>query len=131
MQNLHFRGIDDFLDYLPPHERPIVDRLRAIILDCIPNAREQLAYNVPYYYRNARICFIWPASVPWGNVSLNGVQLGFCKGFLLSDELNFLEKGNRKQVFTKTFFAVDDIDEALIIVYLLEAVELDRNLKQK
>ena len=131
MQNLKFHSIDDFLDYIPKHERLIVNYLRTLILKAIPNAKEKLAYNVPYYYRNSRICFIWPSSVPWGKVALDGVQLGFCNGYLMSDELNFLEKGNRKQVYTKTFHKLDEIDNAIITAYLLEALDIDETLRQK
>lgn len=125
MQNVNFSSVDEFLDYLPEHEREIVDRLRELIHEYIPNANEKLSYNVPYYSRNKRICFIWPASVPWGKVKLNGVQLGFCYGNLLRDELGFLEQGDRKQVFTKTFQSLQDIDVDLVKMFLIEAVEMD------
>ena len=73
MQNVSFKSIDDFIEYLPENEREIVE----------------------YYYRHSRICFIWPSSVPWGNVKLDGVQFGFCNGYLLIDKSGYLEKGNR------------------------------------
>ena len=127
MQNVHFNTVEDFLDYLPGHERKMVDTLRRIVMECIPDAKEKLAYNVPYYYRHSRICFIWPASVPWGNVKLNGVQLGFCRGNLLQDSIGFLEKGTRKQVYTKTYTDVKTIreDEDLIRAFLFDAIEVD------
>lgn len=125
MQNVHFKNVEEFLEYLPEHERIIVDHLREIVLECIPECREKLAYNVPYYYKNSRICYIWPSSVPWGNVKLSGVQFGFCQGHLLHDEINYLEKGTRKQVYTKTFFNISDIDTDLLRAYIFEAVEVD------
>ena len=125
MQNVSFRNVEEFLDYLPEKERAVVDYLREIIFECIPECEEKLSYNVPYYYRHARICFLWPASVPWGNVKMDGVQLGFCKGYLLQDDINYLEKGSRKQVFSKTFFTIEDIDVDLLRSYLFDAVEVD------
>ena len=124
-QTVKFDSVEDFLEYLPQYERKIVDVLRSILLDCIPDCTEKLSYNVPYYYRHSRICFIWPSSIPWGHVKLNGVQLGFCRGYLMNDDLNFLEKSNRKQVFIKTFQEVKDIDPDLVRTYIYEAVELD------
>ncbi len=53
-----------------------------------------------------------------------GVQLGFTKGYLLSDD-GYLEKGNRKQVFLKTFYSVKEIDSDKIGALLYEAVLLD------
>jgi hypothetical protein len=130
MQNVSFKNVEEFLDYLPDRERQIVDYLREIIFECIPDCHEKLSYNVPYFSKHARICFIWPASVPWGNVKMNGVQLGFCKGYLLQDDINYLEKGNRKQVYSKTFFEIEAIDVDLLKAYLFDAVAIDEQSKE-
>ena len=130
MQNVKFHSIDDFLEYLPDQERVIVDKLREIILECMPHVREKLSYNVPYYFGYRRICFIWPAAVPWGKVPMDGVQLGFCQGNLLHDDIGYLEKGNRKQVSVKVFHSLNDIDENLLRAFLFEAVEVDEQLKR-
>jgi len=130
MQNVDFRNVEEFLEDLPDNERKIVDYLREIIIECIPECKEKLSYNVPYFSRYSRICFIWPASVPWGNVKMNGVQLGFCKGNLLQDDVNYLEKGNRKQVYSKTFFKIKDIDVNILRAYLFDAVEVDKEINR-
>lgn len=130
LQPVHFNSVDDCLDYLPEEERMIVDYLRELIHECIPNCREKLSYNVPYYYRHSRICFIWPSSIPWGKVKLSGVQLGFCNGHLLHDDLNYLEKGDRKQVCVKTFQDIRDIDPDLVRTCLFEAMDIDEQLKR-
>ena len=131
IQKLKFHSVDEFLEYLPHHERMIVDRLRTIILDCMTEGKEKLSYNVPYYFLHARVCFIWPASVPWGNVKKDGVLLGFCNGHVMRDELNYLEKGNRKQVYVKTFTDVSEIDTDLVRTYLFEALGVDKQLHQQ
>jgi hypothetical protein len=128
LQKLNFSSIEDFLSYLPDDEEVIVEYLRNIVLECIPDVREKLSYNVPYYYRHSRICFIWPSSVPWGNVPQYGVQLGFCNGNLLTDDDHYLEKGRRKKVYIKTFAEKSEIDVNLIKAYLYEAVEIDETL---
>lgn len=126
-QNIHFSSIGDFLDYLPENELEIVEELRRIVYECIPDVKEKLSYNVPYFSRKRRICFIWPASVPWGNVSLDGVQFGFANGYLLNDDLNYLEKGNRKQVYTKTYHSADEVDASILRSYIFEALSIDEN----
>lgn len=126
-QNLNFNTIGDFLDHLPDTELEIVEELRRIVFECIPDAREKLSYNVPFFSRKRRICFIWPASVPWGNVPMDGVQFGFTNGYLLNDDLNYLDKGSRKQVYTKTFYSIEDIDAELLRSYLFEALSIDDN----
>ncbi|WP_207436340.1 DUF1801 domain-containing protein [Sabulibacter ruber] len=123
-----FDIIEELLAFLPLQERILVEQLRQTILECLPQCSEKLSYNVPFYVGHTRICFIWPASVPWGKVKPNGVQLGFCNGNLLQDETQYLERGNRKQVFTKTFFHVKELDFDLIRVLLYEAGEVDARL---
>jgi len=130
-QNVKFNNVEDFLGYLPDNERRIVDVLRDLIFNNLPNPDEKLSYNVPYYYLNSRVCFIWPAAVPWGKVKRNGVMMGFCNGNLLHDELDWLEKGERKQVYTKTFQSIEEIETDIVKAYLFEAVEVDNRLKKK
>lgn len=131
-QSVDFSAIDDFLDYLPQHELYVVQMLRQVILENIPNCREKLAYNVPFYSRHSNICFIWPSSVPWGKISRSGVRLGFTKGYLMNDDISYLDKGNRKQVYYRDFFVTSDIDIDLLKAYLFDAVEIDEmTFKQK
>lgn len=125
MQDVSFSDVGEFLEYLPEKERHIVDVLRNIVLDCIPGCREKLSYNVPFYSRKTNICFIWPGSVGWGGVNNAGVRFGFTKGYLLRDELAYLEKGNRKQVYWRDFFSVSEIEPDVLKAYIFEAVEID------
>ncbi|RNC85322.1 MAG: DUF1801 domain-containing protein [Balneola sp.] len=129
-QNLNFSSLGDFLDYLPDNELEIVEELRALVYECIPDCKEKLSYNVPFFSRNRTICFIWPGSVPWGTIK-EGVILGFSRGNLLSDYAGYLEKGTRKSVYTKTFLHVDEIDPQLIRDYLFEALEIDSHSNKK
>lgn len=124
-QGIQFKSIDEFLDYLPEKELEIVEFLRKIILESIFDCKEKLAYNVPFYYRHSRICYIWPASVPWGKVE-KGVAIGFCKGELLSDETfkseNFMSK--------LTFNSIQEIDVPLLKQQIYDAVLVDEQLVQ-
>ena len=128
-QNVSFTSVEELLNYLSPEERKLVEQLREIVFACIPDAKEKLAYNVPYYYRHSRICFIWPGSVPWGGIR-KGVLLGFCQGHLLSDS-HYLEKGERKNVYAKTFFTTRDIDREKISRLLYEAVWIEEEAKKQ
>lgn len=130
MQNVSFRDINDFLEYLPEAELAVVDRLREIVLSTIPRCKEKLSYNVPYYYCYSRICFIWPASVPWGKVKNEGVILGLCRGHLISKDLTYFELGSRKEVSMRTFFSPSEINEEMIRMYLQEAVAIDEQYKK-
>lgn len=131
MQNVNFRNIEEFLEFLPGDELKIVELLRKIVFQCIPGVEEKISYNVPYYKRHSNICYIWPSSVLWGNVKLTGVQFGFNKGYLMQDDIDWLEKGNRKQVFWKTFRSIKEIDIPLLKAYIFEAALVDENVGKK
>ena len=128
MQSVNFASVDEFLDFLPDSERAIVDVLRELILESIPNCQEKLSYNVPFYYRHYRMCFIWPPAVLWGSKPIPSVEIGFCYGNLLNDEANYLERGKRKQIYMKTYQNVNEIDVDMIRSYLFDAVQVDDEL---
>lgn len=125
MQSVAFRNMGELLTYLPEHQLVIVEKLRDLVLECIPGVEERLSFNVPFYRKYAGICFIWPGAVAWGSKTWEGVEFGFQHGNLLADELNYLDRGNRKQVFSKRFFQMKDINEEVLRAYLLEAAEVD------
>jgi len=132
MQNVNFKTVDDFLEYLPEDELKIVEFLRSIILDCIPDVKEKLSYNVPYYRKHYAICFLWPASVTWGTkITYKGVRLGFANGNLMTDENHYLDKGNRKQVYWKDFTDVNEVNTDLLKSYLFEATLIDEEKGKK
>ena len=122
-QGMQFKTIDELLDYLPEEEIEIVLSLRKIILECIPNCKEKLAYNVPFYYCHSRICFIWPASIPWGKVE-KGVAIGFCKSTSFLDETFETAKFASKLIFN----TVKEIDIAFLRQQIYEAVLIDEQI---
>ena len=128
MQDVSFRNIDEFLEYLPEDELKIVNLLRKIIFDCVPNIKEKLSYNVPFYKKNKGMFFIWPASILWGKKkSYSGIRFGFQQGYLLPDDLNILNKGNRKQVYYLDLLNLKDID--VLKTYIFDAALIDESLK--
>jgi hypothetical protein len=124
-QPMSFADIGAFLDYLPEDERELVEALRVLIRGCMPEAEERLAYNVPFYYGNARIVFLWPGAVPWGGLREAGVQLGFCRGNVLPSR-ELLDQGTRREVHSLHFRSVAEIDIDLVRALLFEALEIDR-----
>jgi hypothetical protein len=126
MQTVDFKSIVEFFDYLPEEERVLTEILRDVIFECVPDAREKLSFNVPYYQRNKGIFFIWPAAVLWGTKkSYEGVRLGFQQGFLIDDDENYLDKGNRKVICYHDFIPGEALDIEQLKRYLLKAVKVD------
>ena len=128
MGNIHKNKITSLVqlfDLLPDNERIIVDVLRQIIAENLPNyCKEKLAFNVPYFYGNRGICIIWPATIPRGGIK-RGVLLGFWQGNRLNDEDDYLVHGTNKKVFYKIYTDAEEIDEPAIVKLLKEAVHVD------
>jgi len=121
-QPVDFQDLDDLFEFLPEDELKMVKLLRNLVYECIPEIKEKLSYNVPFFRLKRNICFIWPGSVPWGG-TFEGVQFGFTQGHLLSDK-EYLEAGKRKYVRTKKFKDTKDIDFERLRSLLLEASAL-------
>jgi hypothetical protein len=130
MQNISFDTVEDFLEFLPVDELRIVNVLRMLVLECMPDAIEKLSFNVPFYKRHKTVCFIWPASVFWGSKkTYEGVRFGFANGYLMQDEIGYLNKGDRKQIYWRDFTSVSEIDVSLLRAYLFEAMIIDDETK--
>lgn len=131
IQNVKFSSVDDFFNFLPDDELQIVNLLRKMILDIMPDVEEKLSYNVLYYKRNKGIFFLWPASILWGKRPTHkGVRLGFQQGYLLADELEYLDKGDRKQVYWIDIETLSGIDKNILKAYIFEAMAVDNQLKR-
>jgi hypothetical protein len=117
-------SIEDFVFNLPKDERVLVSRLRELLLDSEPRFMEKLSYGVPYFSRNRRVCFIWPASAPQGPTNAK-VSFGFCYGHLLSNSQGLLLSEGRKQVYIARFSSLKEIDEKLVLELVQEALMVD------
>jgi len=123
-QPIDFQDLDDLYAFLPDAELKIVELLRGLIYECIPEVKEKLSYNVPFFWARKTICFVWPGSVPWGG-TFEGVQFGFVRGHLMLNEDEYLEAGNRKYVRVKTFHSLQEIDFEKLRALLYEAAAID------
>ena len=124
---------------LPRNEQVLVKRLRALVMECIPQATEKAYYDfaIPFYTRNRLICFIWPPSVCWEpgasheKQKSKGVSLGFNQGNMMSNEDGVLLAEGRKQVYVMYFKNMDDIDEAQVRALLFEAAMIDEQFAKR
>jgi hypothetical protein len=131
--------IDEMIANLPRNEQVMVKMLRALIIECIPQATEKAYYDlgIPFYTRNRLICFIWPPSVVWEpganheKRKAKGVSLGFNQGKLMSNEDGVLLAEGRKQVYMMYFKELGDIDEAQVRALLFEAAMIDEEFVKK
>ena len=125
------RSLVQLFEILPEEEKIIVDVLRQIILENLPDyCKEKLSYNVPFYYGNKGICIVWPSTVPGGGIK-EGVLLGFWYGNRIQDIEGYLTHGTNKQVFYKIYRNAEEIDEEAIKKLLKQAVAYDMSQKKK
>ncbi len=123
--SVKIKSLLDLFEILPEEERIIVDVLRQIILENLPNTcKEKISYNVPFFHGKKGICIIWPATIPRGGIK-KGVLLGFWHGRKLIDEDNYLTHGNNKKIFYKIFQSPEEIDEGAIVKLLKGAIRID------
>jgi hypothetical protein len=133
--------VDEMIMNLPKAEQVIVKRLRALVLECLPQATEKYYYGegVPFYTRHRMICFIWPTSVTvsWRPKKRPApqkpicVSLGFCQGNLMSNEDGALQSEGRKQVHVLYLHSLQEIREDQIRALLFEASMIDDAFGEK
>ncbi|MBZ4189420.1 DUF1801 domain-containing protein [Niabella beijingensis] len=127
---MRIKNLIELFTVLPEKERIIVDVLRQIILETLPEyCKEKISYNVPFFYGNKGICIIWPSAVPRGGIR-EGVLLGFWQGNKLNDSDNFLTHGTNKQIFYKIYYKPEEIDAQPIIKLLKEAIKVDGSFRR-
>jgi hypothetical protein len=125
------KSVDDIIDGLPRAEQVIVNRLRALVLECLPKAKEYVKFGVPFYSRNRIICFIWPPSIFWGTgrtaetQRAKGTALGFWQGNKLANEDGALEMDG-KQVSAMHFRSLAEVDDDKVRALLFEADLVDQ-----
>ena len=126
---MKIKRIEDLVGILPEEEWIIVDVLRGIVKDKLPDyCKEKISYNVPYFYGNKGICIIWPSTIPRGGIKA-GVLLGFWQGNKLEDVDAYLIRGTNKKIFYKIYKSVEEIDHQAINKLLDEAIQIDKNKK--
>ena len=102
-------------------------RLRQLILDAAPFIEEKFEYHICIYYR-----YSWVFYLTW-NPKRAEVDLGFNRGFELSNEQGLLEAKKRKVVKTIAFQTLSDVNqkqEALKEI-IQEAILLDEIAHQQ
>ena len=124
-RNINFNSVDDIINFIPNKEANILIKLRSIILDLVPNIQEKISYNVPYFYLNKNLFFIWPGSIPWGKTPKGTVKLGFCLGYLIDDETNIFDSENLKTIRTITFNNIKELLNSIDIIKMkiIESIE--------
>lgn len=104
---------EEWFAALPASQRPILDRLRSLILATVPNAKEEIKWSRPCYSTNERLfCYL--------HTSKGHATLGFQNGASMSDPKNLLE-GDGKDMRHIKLRSLNDLDEPTLCSMLAEA----------
>lgn len=105
--------VEEYILDFPDNIRQILKNLRRIILSSAPQMEERLTYGIPFFYLTKRIFYLNPLKA--------SVDLGFCEGYLLSEN-PLLEIKNRSQVKTINYRIFNAIEEGLLLPIIHEAI---------
>jgi Domain of unknown function (DU1801) len=127
MKFASYKNFESFQEALLPAEQAIVGTVRDLIQGYFPELREKFAYGAPFYHRHSRVCFLYPASLPYSGIDV-GVSFGLNRAPLLKSHAGLLEMGDRKEVGYIRLLDVSAIQERILVEILEEAIALDIEL---
>ena len=131
MFSVKFASLEELMDFLPEDEAALLEQARFLVQETLPDLKERISYNVPYFRGFRDVCFLWPASVLWGSKkSYEGLRFGFAQGYLLQNPAAYLDRGTRKQVFWKDLTSIKPADESALRSLLLDADRADAELRE-
>lgn len=110
------KSCDNWFATIPDTQRPILDRLRSLIFDVVPDAVEELKWSRPCYSsKHGLFCYL--------HSTKKHATLGFQNGASLSDPKKQLE-GDGKDMRHLKLRSIDDVDEPYIREFLSGAEAL-------
>ncbi|MAP54603.1 DUF1801 domain-containing protein [Altibacter sp.] len=98
--------------------RAIMLHLQLVIETTIPEADLKFKWHLPFYYLSGKNMFCYL------NQSKKYVDLCFTRGAHLTKHLDVLVSENRKHMKSLRYFALEDIDDGVLVDLLQEAYAL-------
>ena len=96
-------NVTQFISNQPEPKRKIMIVLRSWVLDLGHHVEEKISNKIPYFSFFGPLCYLNPTD--------DGVELGFTKGYELSDDNRVLESKGRKMVKSITFYSLTSLEE--------------------
>ena len=101
---------------VPPEYWPVVARLRELVRETAPDAREVIAYGVPMYKRRKYMVLISP--------SKTGITFSFTYGTRFEDKYGLL-RGEGKVARHVKIKSLEKLNEEALRYYIKQALEID------
>ena len=97
--------VQSYISSLEHPAREIMTILRSWIMDLGSHAEEKFSNNTPMFHYYGILCSL--------NVRKDAaVELSFARGNILEDENRILESKGRKQIRSKTFYSIAELEES-------------------
>jgi uncharacterized protein YdhG (YjbR/CyaY superfamily) len=112
---------EDFIESQDPEIKQLLWQIRHTILNAHPKMRERILFGVPMFAVKKELCYF---GVMKKN---NGIEIGFHRGFQMSNEHGLLDAKKRTTITGITFKNVEDFQKKALIFneILQEAIILD------
>ena len=95
--------VQGFIASHEPPQKEMMTILRSWIHDLGPHVQEKISYRIPFFYFYGRLCYLSPRR--------EGLELAFSKGNHLEDDSGLLKSEGRKQVHSRIFYSVAELEE--------------------
>jgi len=110
------KSVDEYILGLDDWQAEVVSRLRGIILEAAPEAKESIKWAQPVYEVNGPCCYI--------KAFKNSVNFGFWRGIDLHDPKGLLQGSGDKMRHVQ-LSRVDDIQIVAFVDFVKQAVRLN------
>ncbi|NIM94655.1 MAG: DUF1801 domain-containing protein [Anaerolineales bacterium] len=111
------KTVDAYIKSLADWRGDVVSKVRGIVLNAAPEAKEAIKWSQPVYEFNGPFCYI--------RAFKSHVNFGFWRGVELDDPEGLLQ-GTGEKMRHVQLKGVDDIKEGVFQSYVQSAVELNR-----
>jgi len=110
--------VDEFVkNRVKPELRPVVERLRALMRETAPQAREMISYGIPMFKAHKHIVVISPTK--------EDITFSFTHGTEFEDKYGLL-RGEGKVSRHIKIKSLDSISKAALRYYIRQALKRDR-----
>jgi len=113
------KTVEDFILGLDGQQKAIVSFLDEHLREN-HDLRSKINYKIPFYYHKKWVCYLNP-------IKVDGIELVFLKGHLLSNNQGILKSKGRKLVAGVELFHVSKLPLRSIDEIVQEALILDHN----
>jgi hypothetical protein len=111
------KTIDSYIAGLEEWKGEIIARVRKIILEAAPQAKESIKWAQPVYESNGPFAYIKAFN--------NDVNFGFWRGVDIKDPKGLLQGSGSKMRHVK-ITGINDIDESIFVDFIRQAIELNQ-----